>query len=482
MAFSEEEILKNKEVPEMSICQSGINCNIQAEKVLVEIKANHPLIKLGQALPWQELVTLILPDLRKTKEGQWWLGRKLKVRIHLGVYLLQQLFNKTDRQIEYDVNDNAAYQLFCGQGIVKKWHVPDHTKVEKFRSRLSEETQKKLANHMAVHAVKLGFADCSDVDIDSTIQEANMTYPADSILLKKLGLMSNKVANYLNKKFNAYIKDPIVLDIKKITSTARAYFFLPKNSTKEVKGEKLASLLNVVTEETADVMIACKNLDEENMKRMPWGIKRTINQIKESADQYIKDVRSFLTEGCIVATKRLSFHLKEVACFTKGKLGKKYQFGRCFQLGRLKGNFFFVPGCTSIRMDDKTEFPAIIKCHETLFGEGEISSVATDKGYYSKKNETLLLKKGVEEIGIQRPYTIKKPFLKPLTKEREEELVNRRSGIEPLIGHIKQGGQLGRSRMKSDKGIECSGYTSVLGFNMRQLIRYQKPPNRKKAA
>lgn len=79
---------------------------------------------------------------------------------------------------------------------MKNWHVPDHTKIEKFRSRLSEETQKELANTMAAHAVKLGFGDPSDIDIDSTVQEANMTYPADSILLKKLGLMSNKVANF----------------------------------------------------------------------------------------------------------------------------------------------------------------------------------------------------------------------------------------------------------------------------------------------
>ena len=61
-----------------------------------------------------------------------------------------------------------------------------------------------------------------------------------------------------------------------------------------------------------------------------------------------------------------------------------------------------------------------------------------------------------------------------LFKEREEELINRRSGIEPLIGHLKQGWQMGRSRMKSDKTIEASGYAAVLGFNMRQLIRHYK--------
>jgi len=466
----------------MSICQSGIDCKVEAAEVLVNITEKHPLIQLAQILPWRELLELVVPDLQKTPSGKWWLGRKLKIRTHLGVYLLQQLFNKTDRKIEYDVKDNAAYQIFCGRGIVDKWHAPDHTKIEKFRSRLSEETQKTLANHMVAHAVKLGFGDCSDVDIDSTVQEANMSYPADSCLLKKLGAMSNKVGKFFNKTLNKCIIDPIKINIKKIGSTAREYFFLPKNSTKEIKNEKLTSLLNVVYQETKQVIEICETLSESAIKKMKWNYARTVRQIKELANQYFQDVRIFLSTGSIVATKLLSFHLKDVACFMKGKLGKKYQFGRGFQLGRIKGNFFFVGKCNTIHMPDKTSLPSIIEEHQIIFDKAKINSVGTDKGYYSKKNEAFLIKKGVDEIGIQRPCNIKKSKQKPLTQEREEELINRRSGIEPLIGHLKHGGQLGRSRMKSDKTIEASGYTSVLGFNMRQLIRHQKVADKEKAA
>lgn len=206
----------------MSICQSGMGCKVQAGKVQVFVTEQHPLIRLSQSLPWQILVDTILPDLKKTKKGYWWLGRKLNVRTHLGVYLLQQLFNKTDRQIEYDVKDNAAYQLFCGIGIVEKWHAPDHTKIEEFRSRLSEETQKSLANLMVKQAVRLGFADPSNVDIDSTVQEANMHYPADSCLLKKLGGMSNKVAHFLNKTLKGCLNTPLMVNMKKISSPPRA--------------------------------------------------------------------------------------------------------------------------------------------------------------------------------------------------------------------------------------------------------------------
>ena len=50
-------------------------------------------------------------------------------------------------------------------------------------------------------------------------------------------------------------------------------------------------------------------------------------------------------------------------------------------------------------------------------------------------------------------------------------LHHRRAGIEPLIGHTKHGGQLGRSRMKSDATTKSAGYAAVFGFNLRQLSR-----------
>jgi hypothetical protein len=65
---------------------------------------------------------MVLPDLqRTTAKGQWWLGRKLRLRIHLGACLLQWLYNLTDRQVDWAIKDNAAYQLFCGRETAKIW-------------------------------------------------------------------------------------------------------------------------------------------------------------------------------------------------------------------------------------------------------------------------------------------------------------------------------------------------------------------------
>jgi hypothetical protein len=437
----------------------------------IGIKSNHPLVQLANVLCWNKLLDLILPDLKETTaKGQWWLGRPLHLRVHLAAYLLQQLFNKTDRHIEYDIKDNAAYQVFCGITVVKKWHCPDHTKIEEFRSRLKPETQKELANTIAAYAVNLGFADCRDVDVDSTIQEANMAYPMDSSLLCKLGSMATKVAGYMNKTMSVFDKNPMKVDMKSIRTYARRYFFCSDKDKKKIHFkalyERVADEVSLVT---SNAQCLAKNITE----KMSWNMGRVFTQFRDKSEKYLEDVKHFIDNGKMVPNKILSFHLNQVKCFSKDKPGKKYHFGRMFQLGRIKGNFLFAGKGCNASMPDKKSIELMFNEHQKTFDNESVHSFTTDKGYFSKANEKFLDNNGVEDIAIQRPHNIKKPAIKSLTKEKEQLLSNRRSGIEPLIGHAKHGGQLGRSRMKSDETIEASGFTAILGFNLRQLIRYQ---------
>lgn len=190
----------------MSFDYSGLKEKQKGSNVTIIIDDTHPLICLSNALPWDEMMELIIADLKATtSKGCWWLGRRLQLRIHTAAYILQQLYDKTDRQIEYAIKDNAAYQLFCGLNLVKKWHFPDHTKIEEFRSRLSPETQQRLANYFVEIAESLGFANPNQYDIDSTIQEANMTYPADVRLLSQLAHKAKCVRDYLKKKFHCLV-------------------------------------------------------------------------------------------------------------------------------------------------------------------------------------------------------------------------------------------------------------------------------------
>lgn len=208
---------------------------------------------------------------------------------------------------------------------------------------------------------------------------------------------------------------------------------------------------------------------------LPWGrlLDLVVEDLKQTtAKRYLLDVAHFIRTHKIKRGKILSFHSKAVACIKKGKPGKDKEFGRVFQLGRIKGNFMFAIACTDIRMDDKAAFSSLLQEHRALFGDENVLSATADKGYWSAKNLDTAKKYGVQEIGLQRPARIKSKEGLP-SEERQSFLKGRRAGIEPLIGHAKHGGQLGRSRMKSDKATLGAGYGSVLGLNLRQLIRCQ---------
>jgi hypothetical protein len=450
--------------------------------VTIRVNDLHPLVKLSNFICWTTLFELVLPDLKaSTKCGKWWLGRKLKVRIHLAIYILQQMFNKTDRQIEYDVKDNAAYQLFCGWGIVENWHCPDHTKIEKFRSRITPETQRLIANYTAVAASNAGFANCSNIDIDSTVQEANMTYPTQAKMLAKLATLSKKIADHVGNHVTDFFHKTKVhafsVDLKQIKSIYRDFVFNSKKYSDTDKKYKLQNLMQAVTPAVCAAKVASKNLLRW-VADLPWNIKRTINQLLNVGVPYLDNLARNIYLGANIKLS-LSLHLAYVGCFNKGKLHKNYEFGRAYQLMRLEGNFAMILASTDVRMHDKHSINNMVKMHQDYFGENALKSATADKGYYSSDNENVLLMAGVQEVGIARPGNIKKEQLH--SAETIEKLQNRRSAIEPMIGHIKHKGQMGRSRMKSDRTTLSAGYASVLGFNLRQIVRYQAGKSEKVA-
>lgn len=457
----------------MSIDLSGHDAKVKPTLVGIQVSESHPLIKLALALPWAMLMTLVTEDLKATTaKGCWWLGRKIRVRIHLAAYLLQKLFDLTDRAVEYGVKDNAVYQVFCGLGIVEGWHVPDHTKIEEFRSRLSPETQRAIANALAKEAVNLGYADPSQTDFDSTVQEANIAYPADANIMTKLAGLGKKALDYLRQKTRGLVPDGLELDMKSIKELARSYLFMAKNALIDKRREAFADLHVKVKQQLRPIVELCESIDPRRLAALPWNIHRAVDQIKDGGWRYLLDVGHFTRNHSMKIGKKLSLHAKEVVCIMKGKVGKDKEFGRAFQLGRIKGNFLFVMECTSLKMNDKQSFPAMLAEHANLFGEGTLGSVATDKGYWSAKNQKAVNRQGIRDSGLQRPANVKSQIGMP-SKEVQDMLRDRRAGIEPLIGHTKHGGQLGRSRMKSDSATLAAGYASVLGFNLRQLIRHQ---------
>ena len=466
----------------------------------IPINKFHPLVRLAGALPWTLLMPLVAEDLKKTTaKGCWWMGPKLFVRVHLGAYMLQKLYNLTDRATEYGIKDNAAYQLFCGVGVMKNWHAPDHTKIEEFRSRLSAETQRNISNTLAQIAVQFGFGDPSETDFDSTVQEANIAYPSDASLMSKLCGIGRKFIDYLKRQTRNLLPHEFSVDMKTVKEYARSYFFLPKNVPIEKRRAVFRDLLAIVKQQMRPVVDICNTLDSARIARLPWNIRRAYDQIKDQAWRYLLDVGHFTRTHTIKAGKILSLHSSAISCINKGKIGKDHEFGRVFQLARIKGNFMFVLESTSIRMNDKHSLIPLLNEHQTLFGQGTLKSMSAGAhsslrysglpmaSYWSSKNLKAATKINVADIGLQAPSNIKNTRLLP-TMEIQKNLRDRRAGIEPLIGHAKLAEGHPEAMHIAERnssiiheahsslcssGMPSASYGSVLGFNLRQMIRHQ---------
>jgi hypothetical protein len=335
------------------------------------------------------------------------------------------------------MKDNAAYQLFCGRGSVDTWHSPDHTKIEEFHSRLSPETQRQVANQVVGWATELGFANPSVMDIDSTVQEANIAYTSDAHLMVKMTLLVHKVWTYMKLNISFFADFTPAVDVKAVKAKAKAYFFRDRTHPAHATAA-LQALWHEAFTQIGQVRKYFDVLLDYDIQRMPWNIQRALHQVNAYCSTHFLHVASFLCRGVVVPDKALSFHTQAVRCFNKGKAAKGLQFGRAFQLGRIGGNFLLVASCTSLRMEDTTSVCPMIVTHQDLFGVGVLTSSGMDKGYYSGANRMYLQSlEGLKEFCLQQPGL----DTRTLSKSDEETL----AALWCLLWMAERGGGRGSS-------------------------------------
>jgi len=288
------------------------------------------LLQLANALDWQCVADLALPDLQQTAKGYWWRGRQLHLRTHLGVLVLQCLVKETDRGIERRIRQTPLYQVFCGYGGGPSWKCPDHTKIETFRNRLRPTTHKQLGDYVLQVAQARGFADPTWMDLDSTVQEAHIAYPSDAQLLRKLAQKGAKVLAFLKKAKTPDVPPALHIDLEAITRKGQEYFFLAKNTAIERRRAIFRAYHTLVKHQLKPLLAFLLILSPQAYGALPWHVRQAMNTLTSHGGRYVLDVAHFIRTHTIKPDKLLSFHCFEVVCIRKGKVGKENEFGREF--------------------------------------------------------------------------------------------------------------------------------------------------------
>ena len=159
-----------------------------------------------------------------------------------------------------------------------------------------------------------------------------------------------------------------------------------------------------------------------------------------------------------------SWHAPETECISKGKARAPYEFG-CkvsivTNLHPAKGGHFILQARAlhGNPYDGHTLKQALDDVRE-MVGRSPLR-VAVDQGYKGHRL-TGHPHTAVYITGQRRDVT-----------DKIKRWLKRRAVVEPIIGHAKNDGLLGRNWLKGRAGDRCNALLAAAGFNLRQLLRF----------
>jgi IS5 family transposase len=192
-----------------------------------------------------------------------------------------------------------------------------------------------------------------------------------------------------------------------------------------------------------------------------------LDQTCELMQKAIGQAQSVISGNRHLPDRLVSMHDPEARPISKGKSGKKVQFGRKILLTGNEQGFITSHQTYQGNPNDKTLYQDGVENHNRNVGK-KAKKVATDRGFYSSKNENDFVNEGIR---VSMPKIGKKNKERlALEKTRWfKELQRFRAGMEAVISNANRRSGLCNPLTRGNSHTECSISWSVLAYNLAQV-------------
>ena len=162
--------------------------------------------------------------------------------------------------------------------------------------------------------------------------------------------------------------------------------------------------------------------------------------------------------------KLYSLHAPEVECIAKGKAHKPYEFGCKVSITTTNarspgGQFVLHAKAFHGRPYDGHTLASVLTETQALIGI-EIKRAYVDKGYIGHN--------------APKPLRVYRSGQKRGVYGQIKRELRRRAAIEPVIGHLKSEGHLGRNYLKGRNGDHANAVLAATGHNFCLVLRWLK--------
>jgi|GEM_PF-1812960 len=124
----------------------------------------------------------------------------------VGLLLLKQLENLSDESVVLQFKCNSYYQAFCGLNNFSLFEPCHSAELVHFRKRIGQAGVEKIFQMSIALQGKAALE--ANVNIDTTVEEKNNTYPTDPKLAIKIINRVNKLAKHHDiQQRRTYVKE-----------------------------------------------------------------------------------------------------------------------------------------------------------------------------------------------------------------------------------------------------------------------------------
>jgi len=397
------------------------------------VNPNHELCILSQELDW-----LGLEDALKDYYSEN--GRlAIPIRTMVGMLYLKHLFNESDESVVARWIENPYWQFFTGEQYFQNTQPFDPSDFVHFRKRMGEDGMELCMSFtvkLHVHAL-----DEKEVQMDSTVQPKNITFPTDSKLAKKI---IDRCLD-ISKSEQTSLRQSYRREVKQLMKTQ----YNSKHPSRAKKARKGKKRLQTIA----------GRLIRELRRELPE------DKLNESYADQMAMYEQVLGQRRKDKNKIYSLHEPNTACIAKGKAHKQYEFGSkvTFVKGSKSGVILGAYTVTANPHDSKLVAPTLQQCQRILSqAKGKMPKVAiADRGYRGVKE--------VEGVQIIIPNRSKKNKTN-YQKQKARKQFRGRAGIEPVIGHIKHDHRMIKNYLKGTIGDVVNALCAAMGFNIKKRL------------
>lgn len=401
------------------------------------IDPRHRLVRLAKAIDWSVFDEAFDP-LYADHTG----APALPTRLMVGLHMIKHMDGVSDEVVCERFLDSPYVQHFCGEAFFRHELSLDRSSMTNWRKRIGAEALEKLLAETLATALREGAVakrHLERITVDTTVQEKAVAYPTDArLLLKALETLVRLAGENGIKLRQSYARTAKWAARRAANLLHRGRRQAGQRELKWLR-TRLGRVIRDIGRKIADDT-ALRNLFAEPLAR----------------------AETIRTQQPGDADRLYAFHAPEVECIGKGKARKRFEFGVKVSVAvtnaRAAGGQFVVGtmACPGNPYDGHT-LAGQLEQTARITGV-EVSRAYVDRGYRGHDAPDK------DTVFIAR----QKRGLTPTIKRE----LKRRNAVEPVIGHMKGDGHLGRCFLKGAEGDAVNAILAAVGHNLRLLARW----------